>query len=241
VTKPLANPTPPSATTRAEAYRHLGVDPNEVATLPRLARRLESIGGKRKALDILRSSTHPHARQFLSIYDSLLLPNFVRARLPLEAFCVASSVTPEQLLIALASTVREMSQLEASVIAAEAHPRIVHESSLLAVAGDLDHATLNMKHMGFLPAPKGSQVSVNVHAQANAASQSIAAASPAPSPENTIRRLVNRFNTSLPTADAPALPAASVPADPFPRSSSADPATIDADYASSSDDDGDDD
>lgn len=193
-----------AAETKNLCYKAIGVTPNQVSQFPKLTSHLRTIGGKARALEYLRASSHPFARRFCAIYDDIILPAIVRRTLPLEAFCVAAHITSEQFLFAISQSAREMKQYEGSIKAAEVHPAIVQKSSELALEGDTDHITLNMKHMGFLPLPKGSQVSVNVNASANAQSAAQSATVLAPSPENTIRRLVNRFN--LPTTQPAQLP-----------------------------------
>ena len=183
-----------AAETRELCYKTIGVDPNEVAQFPCLAPHIRTVGGKARALEYLRSSSNLSARRFLSVYDDIMTPAIVRRTLPLEAFCVAAKITSEQFLFAISQSAREMKQFEGSIKAADVHPAIVAKSSELALEGDIDHVTLNMKHMGFLPLPKGSQVSVNVNANANANAQSASVSTVAPSPENTIRRLVGKFN-----------------------------------------------
>jgi hypothetical protein len=194
------------AETRELCYKAIGVDPNDVANFPKLAFAIRCVGGQDKAIEYLRSAGTVPALRFLAVYDDLILPEMVRRLLPIEAFCVAAKITFGQFVTDLSSAVRQVRQFEGSVRAAEAHPKIVEVSSALAEAGDIDHAVLNMKHMGFLPLPKGSQVSVNVNANANANAQSASVSTVAPSPENTIRRLVGKFN--LPAREPAQLPEA---------------------------------
>lgn len=195
-----------AAETRELCYKTIGVDPNDVAQFPRLSYTVKAFGGKSSVLEHLRSSSSITARRFIEVYDDIMLPAIVRRTLSLEAFCVAAKVTSEQFRFALSQAALEKSQFEGSIKAATVHPAIVAKSSELALEGDIDHVTLNMKHMGFLPLPKGSQVSVNVNANANANAQSASVSTVAPSPENTIRRLVGKFN--LPAREPAQLPEA---------------------------------
>jgi hypothetical protein len=225
---------------RAEAYDFLGIAPNDIATCTKITPQLALVGGKDRAIELLRSSPHSAARRFIQCYDDVRVPPSFRRILPIEAFCLAAGFSPDQLVLALQSAMRELSQFEAAATAALVHPEIVQRSSELALEGSVEHTTLNMKHMGFLPLPKGSQVQVNVNANAtaNSASQAIAA----PSPENTIRRLVNRFNTAvasptLPAAEPKQLPDAT-PRDEFLMRSEPQAAVpVDAEYESDSDSD----
>lgn len=194
-----------AAQLRQSAYRLLGVSPNDVATFPRLSIPFKALGGKQKALEYLRATSHPAARRFIAVYDDLRWPSEVRQLLPIEAFCIAAKVSSDDLLSAIARSVREINQLAGAVKAAEAHPEVVDTSSALARAGDLDHATLNMKHMEFLPSPKGSRVNINLSANAQAQAVSQSAAITAPAPEQTIRRIHDRFN-ALRAQEQAALP-----------------------------------
>ena len=73
---------------------------------------------------------------------------------------------------------------------------------------------------------KNSQVNVNVNASATAQAASQSAAVTAPSPENTIRRLVNRFNLPVDTQRALPEPKEHVPATILQREA----VTVDAEY-----------
>jgi hypothetical protein len=217
---------------RYQAYRHLGVNPNEVAAASQITQLIKKNipGGWHTALAYLRTSDHPDARHFISVYDDLTLPAGVRKLLPVEAFAIKAGLLPSQLYETIVQVVRRQSALDGVLIAASAHPAIVQKSSELALEGDINHVTHNLKHMGFLPLPKGAQVSIQVNASATAASasQSIAAA---PAPENTIRRLVNRFNTVLPVANPiPALTEGKESASLRMPSQAGETVIIDADY-----------
>jgi hypothetical protein len=212
----------------------LGVPPNEVAAASQITGLIKRNipGGWPTALSCLRTSDHPDARHFIAVYDDMTLPATVRKLLPIEAFAIKAGILPSQLYETIVQVVRRQAALDGVLIAASHHPSIVEKSSQLALEGDIDHVTHNLKHMGFLPAPKGAQVAINVNTSAVANS-----ATAAPAPENTIRRLVNRFNTAI-------LPAESVPAAltegqevvplQMPRQDGH-PVTIDADYGDGGD------
>lgn len=189
-----------------QAYRILGVHPNDVAMASKITNLIKKNirpGGIRMALSCLRSSDLDNARRFISVYDDLTLPASVRRLLPIEAFALRAGLTPSELYEVIVQAVRRQSALDGVLIAAKHHPEIVEKSSQLALDGDIAHVTQNLKHMGFLPMPKGAQVAINVSANATSAAQSVSA----PSPESTIRKLVGRFNSALPPADPPkALP-----------------------------------
>ena len=227
-----AKPKFSPAVRRFKAYLALGVPPNEVAAASQITPLIKKNipGGWPSALAALRTSDLPEARHFIAVYDDVTLPAGVRRSLPVEAFAIKAGLLPSQLYETIVQVVRRQSALDGVLIAASHHPSIVEKSSQLALEGDIKHVTHNLKHMGFLPLPKGAQVSIQVNANATASSASQAVTA-APAPENTIRRLVNRFNTALPPADAiPALAEGqeTVPLQ-MPRQDGQ-PITIDADY-----------
>lgn len=176
-------------------------------------------GGIEYAIRVLRASSLPDARAFIAKYDDVTLPRYQKEQMPLEAFAVAAKVPGDRILNALVQSEKAYNALKGASHAARNHPAIVTKSTELALTGDLDHTVLNMKQMGFLPAPKGSQVSINVAANASAAAPIIATL--APSPERSIRELQDRFN-------APPKLAAG---EPVPES----PAAVDGEYESEDD------
>ncbi len=192
-----------TASKRARAYRDLGVDPAAVARAPQITPLLRKLpGGEFDAVNYLRASAAEDARRFLKFYDDPRLPLTLRDLLPIEAFCLAAAVEPPRLLGIIVETAHLHGATMGAMIAAVAHPRIVEVSVQEALKpegwSDREH---NLKHMGFLPTPKGSQVNVNV--QANSTVQS-AVLTPVPSPEDAIRKLQDKFNEriALPEAGA---------------------------------------
>jgi len=73
--------------------------------------------------------------------------------------------------------------------------------------GHEDRATLH-KATGFLPSPKGAQTNIQVVQHASATANAQAASVAAPPPEQTIRRLVDRFNDArqIQSVERPSLP-----------------------------------
>ena len=195
-----------------EGYRLLGVSPEAVALAPKIEPLLRKLkGGKSSAIAYLRASDNPLARSFIAKYDNILLPQWCRRILPIEAFCVAASISPSLLWDVTVDAYRRVNQQLASVAASSEHPRIVDKVNSLALEGDPDSITHTLKHMAFLPQSKGATVAVNVNASANATAQSAAITLPAPPPESTIRQLSDRFNAErpqhqLPAAQEPDLP-----------------------------------
>jgi hypothetical protein len=203
----------------ADAYALLGVKPNDVLQSPQIRPLLKKLkGGWPQALIYLRYSDGAPARTFLRRYDNILYPEWVRRAVPVEAFCVAAKVSPIDLWEDIVAAYRRVNQQLASIAAAESHPDVVAAVIERANEGSDKATTHLLKHMQFLPQAKGAQVSVVTNVQATAQA---AATLPAPPPEETIRRMTQRFNTEKPAQvlegisapDDRALPAMPEPAE----------------------------
>lgn len=143
----------------------------------------------------LQASESHEAAELLRCYHAI--PKTFATMLPIEAFCLAASVAPTRILEILTGVIVRLGAQASTVIAAVNHPRVVQKTVEMALTdeGIEDRAMLH-KATGFLPQPKGSQttIQVNQNAQANASGNGASAIVSAPPPENTIRRLVNRWN-----------------------------------------------
>ena len=96
-----------------------------------------------------------------------------------------------------------------AITAAERHPDVVAASLDAALLPDgVTDRMANLKHMGYLPSPKGSSVNVNVNASANAAA--VSKSDGLESSESTIRRIVEARQKAALPSQAPQLPAAVV-------------------------------
>src|SRR5258708_4334041 len=126
------------------------------------------------------------------------MPLYVRAQLPVEAFCLAAGIDIAQFMNTILVVV-QVSGVTLSTLTAAIHlPRGVQASIDEAVKPEgIADRELQLKHAGFLPMPRGSQVSVNVNATANAQQATLA-----PSPEDSIRRLQDHFSESRRTLHA---------------------------------------
>jgi hypothetical protein len=240
------SPLAPIAVRRSRAYLILGVDPNVVASSPRIAPFIARMpGGWARALTYLRASDMAEARQFMSKYDNLLLPAACRRDLPVEAFAIAAGISPTRLWGVIVEAGRQFESGLGSLTASSRHVEVVEASILAALSPEgIEDRTHQLKHAQFLPLPKGSQVNVQVTASAHAAAGSIAA-SAAPAPEDTIRRIIEARQRQL--AGTPAVPAlveSTVEAVPEFPATTREPVTIHVPTAateySSYEDDGDD-
>jgi len=152
----------------------------------------------------LSSSDHEDARKVLECFRAV--PHGVRFRsrdprlhvLPVEAYCVAAKVHPHSILAILTGEVVRLGAQASSIVASVNQPRVVQKLVDRAMDDEedtrMEAATLLSKATGFLPTPRGSQTTVNVAANSSSNASAQAASLPAPAPEQTIRRLVDRFN-----------------------------------------------
>jgi len=210
-------------TLRDRAYAALGVTREQVWAVPcvtpqirqqmaelRRADRTASDGRRTPSEPIyyVNCSDDPEARRFREAWYTL--PKSHRKIVPLEAYCVAAGISPIRLLSIIAASIVRLNASASAVLAASAHPRVVRKTIEMAMTdyGEADRATLH-KAVGFLPTPKGTQISINATANAQAQAAAAAAAIPAPPPEATIRRLAERLNAArgLPAAQPSALSA----------------------------------
>jgi hypothetical protein len=168
------------------------VAPNSVADAPKIGHLISKLeNGKQTALETLRASDFPEARKFISKYDNVLLPAFVRRTLPIEAFAIAAGISPTRLWGVIAEVFRLQKAQLGAVKAAQRHERIVEVSSQVAELPEgVDDRMAHLKHMGFTPSPRGSTINIGVSATATAAAASRADAAVLPAPEDTIRRMV---------------------------------------------------
>jgi hypothetical protein len=224
----------PIARQRALAYDMLGVPPNTVAEAPRITHLIAKIrGGLPAALEALRASDAPEARKFIARYDNLLYPSYVRRVLPLEAFAVAAGISPTRLFGVIAEAIRVQAQQLGVVKAAQRHEEIVDVSSECAANPlGVEDRMAHLKHMAFLPAAKGAQISIVTNATATATADAKAAAIAAPAPEDTIRRIVEarQRNAQLVAGQQQALPPASESVPTFMPARDRDLVTVDGDY-----------
>jgi hypothetical protein len=185
-------PTPASRDRRRRAYELLGVAPNSVADAPKIGHLIAKLrDGKQTALEALRASDLPEARKFISKYDNVLLPAFVRRTLPIEAFSIAAGISPTRLFGVIAEVIRLQKSQLGVIKAAERHEAIVEKSSDMALVDEgIEDRMAHLKHMGFTPSPRGSTINIGVSATATAQAASRADAAVLPAPEDTIRRMV---------------------------------------------------
>lgn len=123
--------------------------------------------GVHDAIAYLRSSTHEDARKFLEQYDEL--PPTSREKLPIEAFCKASSISPTRVLELIVTSAYEVCNSSAELIAAVAHPQIV-QATVASALHPLGHQDRKMmlQRRGFVPAPKNQTVIMGAGSTMNA-------------------------------------------------------------------------
>ncbi len=202
-------------TRRAIAYQRLGVTEAAVLGQPQITPQLRQIYRAIRKGDAnipadpiyyLRASMDEDARKLMEVYQSI--PKVLRGVLPLEAFCLAAGVSTLRVLEIITVTCVRAGATASAIIAHVNHPRVVEKTIEMALTNEgHDDRVILHKAVGFLPTPKGSQTTINLSAKAEATSQAQAASVPAPPPEDSIRRLANRFNDRLMEPARPALPA----------------------------------
>lgn len=178
----------------------------------------------------LQASESPDARAILDVY--LSLPRSLAVRLPVEAYCYATGVSPLRILEVLVATIIRLGAQASSLIAAVNHPRVVQKTVEVALTdeGHSDRETLH-KATGFLPTPKGSHTVVQITQNAQASASAQAASVAAPPPEETIRRLADRFHGSrLAGAPVPAITEHSTESLPIPAMIPSDAVEAEAEY-----------
>jgi hypothetical protein len=192
-------------TIRREAWKEIGVteyDVSCVASITYLIRLLPQ--GWTDALAAIRASGSPISKKFLQFWDSPK-PGEVGAHrftqrhrdsLPVEAFCVAAGITPMLLWEDIVVSLTRLNAQQGAILATLNHPAIVQTSidQALTPEGFKDRE-LQLKHAGFVPMPKGNVI--NVNAVSNSQSQSRQLTFASPTPEDSIRRLTDRFNEKI--------------------------------------------
>lgn len=135
-------------------------------------------GGRERFIEMVQLAVlnkNPHAQQWFMVYADLT-PN-ERIRVSYDDVCAASGVMPSELMAAVVSNAMTFGVDVGNMVAALTHPQVVAAGARAAkeTAGIEDRKML-FQHHGFIPSPKGTQISI--HASANA--QAAAAASKDP-------------------------------------------------------------
>ncbi len=165
-----------------------------------------------KFIEMMRwaKESDPRVARFFDVWDALGASE-QQARGTADAVREQVGLRPLELLGIVRDAACRASMYEAQIIAVATHPRVVEKTVDMALNDPnsrvrLAAQTVLHKATGFLPTPKGSQTAIAItqNAQTNATARAVAA----PSPEETIRRLANRFNEArgLPPPPAAALP-----------------------------------
>jgi len=147
----------------------------------------------------LHCSDAPEARAILDKYYSV--PKTIRKLLPIEAFCTAAGVSTLKALEVIYGTAARIAQqgtVVAQALASAKSPDVVEMSMGFAndPMGFKDREML-AKISGLIQQPKGTNIKITQNANASATA---VAASAAPPPEQTIRRMVDRWNDRNPPA-----------------------------------------
>lgn len=191
----------------ARALRILGTDADALSRLPRITPYIQSVLKLRRedVVGYLAMSSDPDAVAWMSQHERSDLSNSMRIILPYEAFCIASGISTHRLLECLSVQIIAAGAMHSAVTAARHHPEVVEATIGYAMTEDgiQDRITLH-RATGFLPSPKGSQTTIQIQQNAAATAQAASAtfAEP-PRPEQTIKRLVDRFNQTATGEQSP--------------------------------------
>lgn len=119
------------------------------------------IGGRTRAIDCLKFSNNPQARQLLEFSQKLSYAT--QESIPIEALCLAAGVDTTTIAGALVMAARDVSRMESALIAMREHPNVVSSTAFYAgLADNSKDREMMHKAVGFLPTPKGSSVNVNI-------------------------------------------------------------------------------
>lgn len=192
---------------REEAYKRLGISPDDVAKVPKISHILKKIkGGNPEAIELLRHSQDKDAKEFFRVYEDL--PSYLSALLPIEAFCFAAGVDTRAICKLIFNEALDQSNQAARMLTA------ANLEDLVQTAIDVGKQPLGQKDRDNLLRiadllKDGTKVSVNTSVTATASAQAAAVASLPPA-EDTIRRMSSRFNRRFIGSDSPmvALPEA---------------------------------
>ena len=157
------------------ALVRLKISEKELASVPRISDWLKSAyakigsngrkypGSAHRAVDDLRFSPDPVAQRFIETYDKI--PSEDLRSLPLEAICLKAGVSATEFIGMVFLARQSLGKAESSFVAVNAFPDVVRDmvrSSRLA-SGHQDRKMLAQHTaIGFLPAPKGASIAVNL-------------------------------------------------------------------------------
>ena len=189
---------------KPSAYDLLGLDHNILLERSVISDQLEQFltqlpeEGFRMPRDpfyYLQLSDSDEAHRIITRY--LNMPEWTRKFLPMEAYCLAEKIPAMRILEIVFSSAIWLSEQHtrvAHILAHRSAPDLMRRAIENASLPDnFKDRQMLFKTTGLLPTPRGPSVKVNV----NQSNQTVAV-SPAPPPEQTIRRLVDRFNESRP-------------------------------------------
>jgi hypothetical protein len=206
---------------RRSIYELLNITAEEVAAQPivrhEVIKKMCSVrqrnpGAPSSYIYCLRASESPEAQAYLKAYDSI--PRHNRPYANLEIICTAIKISPWRMFEVIAGAAERIALQSSRLVSALNQPAMVEKTIERAMDDNredaVDYVGMFHKATGYLPTPKSAQTTINVQqnatAQASAAPQIAVVA--APPPEQTIRKLADRFNErrALPPTTAVPMP-----------------------------------
>jgi hypothetical protein len=189
----------------------LGTSEAAVSVLPRITQYIDCVLKlpRDTVIAYLAMSTDPDATAWMATYEREDIPDSIREVLPYEAVCAASGVSTSRFMECLATQIIASGATRSAITAAIHHPEVVEATIGYALTQDgiSDRNTLH-KAVGFLPMPKGATTTIQI--QQNAVASAAAATFEAPRPEQTVRRLVDRFHKNAGEPSTIQVPAAAL-------------------------------
>lgn len=175
---------------RNTLYKEWGITNEEVLAVPQISHLIKKLDGREhRALELLRGSPQPEARNFCAAWDST---PYHHQHIPFEAFAVKAKVDTIRLMgIIVEESIRQGGQLS-MLLAATSHPKVVERTIDYAMLpdGEKDREMLH-RAMRFVPTPKGATTNIQI-----VQNQSLPSGGKdeLPSMDADIRALSDRFN-----------------------------------------------
>lgn len=186
---------------REQAYKKLGISPDDINRVPKISHVLKKIkGGNVEAVELLRHSKAQEALDFFKVYEDI--PAYLAALLPIEAFCFAAGVDTRVICQLIFNEALDQSNQAARMLAA------ANLEDLVQVSIDVGKLPLGIEdRKNMLKATKfledGPKININNSATATASAQAAAVSATLPPAEDTIRRMSARFNKRFIGSESP--------------------------------------
>jgi hypothetical protein len=175
-----------------KAYILLEVDPVAVQQAPKISHHFVHVGGEAKVWEALEGSDSEEARKLVNVRSRLNQGQ--RSSIPFEAIAIAAGLTTKRAFGVISEAILESSDEVSALILNANMPTMVQKAVDRAQAFDgTADAKMLFQAKRFVPVPKGSTTIVNGDVVKGNKNQ----VAVLPSPEDTGRRLNDRFNMEI--------------------------------------------